>query len=370
MEEITIYQGLFDLFLWGIIFVVLRPAFKPPFKLKKSSRIIGIGLILLFCLFPFWAGDYFHSRDTFLNIKYGGLSHFESVYVWIINNVATSYFMFRLIVWGAALTILLLAYKRIGFSFDLALFFFGALYLPLFSYARASLAMAILLLGLSFFYVPLAKSKVLSTVLGLVVISCSFFFHRSAVIGIFAVLMAFFLKENSKKKTLLLLTLIPIGVMLLSTLLDNVLMLDLDTVDEVMNNKIDSYMGRDAAEKGIARKLSDFLTRAPMFISAILYIVLVIKGDYQRFTIPERAVASYMFCIMLIAFGFSLNHGYNTYVFYYRTINYALPANALFLTSIKGRKLGGPLFKVIYIMALAAACYSLLYSTYMGYNRM
>lgn len=370
MDEITIYQGLFDLFLWGIIFVILRPALNTPFKLKRSSRIIGIGLILLFCLFPFWAGDYFHSRDTFFNIKHGGLSHFESVYVWIINNVATSYFMFRFLVWGGALTLLLLAYKRIGLSFDLALFYFGALYLPLFSYARASLAMAILIFGMSLFYVPLGKSKIISFVLGFVVISSSFFFHRSAIIGIFAVLMSFFLKENSKKKTILLLTLIPIGAFLLSSLLDNLLILDVDSVDEVMSNKIDSYLGRDAVEKGLARKISDFITRTPMFISAVLYVVLVIKGHYKSFTKPERAVASYMFCIMLIAFGFSLNLGYNTYVFYYRTINYALPANALFLTSIRGRRLGGTLFKVIYFMALAAACYSLLYSTYMGYNRM
>ena len=370
MGELTIWQALFDLVLWATIFVTLRPAYKFPFRLKKRSRYLGILLMVVFCLFPFWAGDYFHSIESYTLIKQGGYSRFEDVYVWIIENIAPSYHFFRLVVWGSGLTLLFLAYKRIGHNFDMSLFFFGALYLPLFSYARASLAMSIIIFGITFLCKPVRNLKILSIALGATIVLCSFFFHRTAVVGIFSVFMATLLIDNNKWKTILLIILVPLGIYGLSMLLDSIMMIDFDSVDEVLNRKRDTYLSGDVAVKGIARQLSDFLTRTPMFLSAILYIVLVTKGYYKKMPTVERAIASYVFSIMILALGFSLNLGYNTTVLYYRTINYALPANAIFLMSIKSRNIEQKYFKIIYYMALAAAGYSLLYSTYMGYNRM
>ena len=57
MEEITIYKGLFDLAIWICIYRVLLLATKAPYRLKLSNRIIGMSLILLFCLYPFWGGQ-------------------------------------------------------------------------------------------------------------------------------------------------------------------------------------------------------------------------------------------------------------------------------------------------------------------------
>ncbi len=342
----------------------------PYFRLSKSASLIGMSLILLFCLFPFWAGDYYHSIDSFNTIKKGGYSAFEDVYIWIINNIAFSYTFFRLLVWGTGLSLLFYAYKRIGLSFDLSLFFFGTLYLPLYSYARASLAMSMIVLGLSFLYKPINLSKVFSFIIGLAFIGCSLFFHRSALVGIFAAVSTLLLIDNKKWKILAIIIVFPIGVYYLSQFVNAFVMYDFDSVDEMINRKKDLYLNSDIIVSGISARINNFLTRTPMLLSVLLYVMLVINGKYRKMSVVERGLASYVFIIMLVSMGFMLNSDYNTNVLYYRTINYAMPPNAVFLMSIRSRNYHKGLFRVIYWMALFASLYSLLYSTYMGYNRM
>ena len=370
MEEITIFKGLFDLALWFCIYRVLLPAFKFPYRLKRSNRIIGMFLILLFCLYPFWGGDYYHYRDSFEFIKSGGYNHFEDIYGWIITNLAYSYTFFRLIIWGSALTLLFLSYRRVGMNPDMTLYLFGVLFVIRFSYARVSLAMAIILLGLTFVYKPIKKFKVISYILGLAIIGSSIFFHRSAVIGIMAAIVTLFLMKNSRWKIIAIALLMPLATFIVSYFLGSMLNMSFETYDTSLDGKIENYLTNTVSERGIAVKIQTFLMQTPMYLSALLCAILAIKNKIEEFSTVERAFTYYVFVIMLVSFGLSFGVGYETSVLAHRTMYFAMPANAVFLMTVKTRKAYPQFFKIIYYFAFAASLYALLYSTYMGYNRM
>ncbi len=368
MEEITFLKGFFDLLLWCVAVLLLHPAAKSSKRLKKSSRIIGVILIIIFCLFPYWGGDYYHSRDSFDIIKNGGYNHFEDIYGLIIMNSGT-YTLFRLIVWGSALFLLFFAYKRISVNFDLSLFYFVSLSLVRFSYARVSLAMAVILLGMTIIYKPIGNRKVLSYLIGFIIICCAEFFHRSAAIGIFSAFATLFIINNSKKKIVLLALFVPFLAFFVSYVLGNLLNTSFAAIDASLDGKIDRYLTNETAERGIASKIAIFLQWTNMFLSAIAFIVLVIKNKYEKLTRVEQSFACYVFIIMLIVLGLSLDFQHETGILANRTMCFAMPANAVFLMSIKSRNDIIKICNMAYRFGLTASLYNLLYATYMGFNR-
>jgi hypothetical protein len=58
-ESLTLWQGVFNIVLWGIIVWILSPSLKYPYTLSKAAKFWGIVFIVLFYLFPFWGGRLF-----------------------------------------------------------------------------------------------------------------------------------------------------------------------------------------------------------------------------------------------------------------------------------------------------------------------
>lgn len=365
MENLTPWQALFDLLLWGLIVLDLLPATKYPYRLSKQRRIIGFTLVMIFCLFPFWGGDYFHYAEAFDTIKHGGYSAFEEFYQWVIINVADNYFVFRFIVWGLALLMLFYAYKRVGQTPDLSLFYFAAFYLPWFSYARASLAMSCIILGLSFLSKPFKKSSFLSIIIGVALIGCSVFFHRSAVLGIAAFLVSLVFVKSNKTKLIIIIMLFPFLIYFMTQLMDIVMGVDAGDLDFVFSQrKREGYLNDEYSQPGLAATIGAFLNRSPVLIMPIVYLFLVFKGRYSSFNRIEKIISTYTISIILMSLGFVFVEKYNTNTLFYRTLLFAYPANAIILSSIKSRNIGGKWFNVLITISLLSSLYSLLYSLY------
>lgn len=367
-ETATFFQALFNVGLWGLIVLVLRPALKYPYCLSNKARMMGILLILVFCLFPFWGRDYFHYMEAFRDVKIGSRSNLEPFYEWIIVNVADYYVVFRLIVWGLALILLLYAYKRVFRSFDLSLFYFAALYLPWFSYARASLAISSIILGITFLTKPLRRSSLLSILIGFSLIAISIFFHRSAVLGIAAVVGSILIVGDNKYKLLLILVSLPVAVYFVSHYMDTILLqfigMDSDMDVFFSERKVNGYLMGESNERGLGGLLGDFLNRGAVLIMPIAYTVLVFKGYYQQFNRVEKLVSAYTLCVIFLAIGLVSVGDYNMNVLFYRTLFFSYPANAVFLMSIKNRNLIKGIYGVIYYVGIVGSMYALVYSTY------
>lgn len=366
-ESATFVQMFFNLILWMCIFLITQRAFRYPYINSKSNRITALLLILIFCLYPFFGGDYFHYKHMYNEYKMGGFIPLENIYKWIIEHIAFSYLFFRLLVWGTALAILVKAYKRLDVPFDLCLALFASMFLIWFSYARVSLAMAMILLGLALVVKPYKRLPFISFVFGLCIIFCAEFCHRSAIIGILAALGSLFLINADKKKIVLIGILFPLAIFLLTNILNEFMMLDLDYDSYVSINQRDGYLGdADAGRhtRGLGELISHFLTRTPIFLTAVLYVYLIFRGKFLQMPKTVRCISSYAFIIVLIALAFSFDLGYNTYVFYYRTLTFAMIPSAVFIASVKANRLENKLTNLIIVIGVLGVFYTLIYSTY------
>lgn len=366
-ESATFWEVVFDLSLWLAIYASLKPVLKAPYTILNRNQRWAYVFILLFCLFPFFGGDYFHYILNYDAAKSGGYAHIEDIYVWFIENWCTSYHMFRLGVWGTALLVLFTSYKYISNNIGLVLFFFGVLYLPWFSYARVSLAMALIFCGLCLCVKPINKLKKISFLFGLSIMLTSIAFHRSAFIGIVCALGSLFFGKPNRKTIIILSILFPLAIFVLTYALGLFMSLDLGYDDFISGRQRDDYLldeNTGGLAMGIGPFIMVFLTRAPMFIVAFAYIYYAFKGYFTDFTYSERIISSYSFLVILLALVFSFDLGFNTYSLYYRTLTFSHIPSAIFLSKIYLSGRSPRLYKWIYIPTIIGVLYTLVYSAY------
>lgn len=247
-------------------------------RAKSSKTVVlysAIGCIL-FCLFDYCDGDFFHYKEHFGNIKKGYDSPFEMIYNWIIS-ISWNYYFFRFIVWGTSIWIVKLTVQRLRINDSNFWYLFVIYSLLLFAYARVSLALALSTFG--FVIILTAKPKrVFEYCFGLSLIVFSAFFHKSILIVLLLIPLSF-LKLGRKS--------IIIGVCLLPLLIhfvNNYLIFHLMTVDlgEVQQSAVTSYiLNSDGVEEGgTARKILDILEQLPTYFCALLFVILF--KDYSE----------------------------------------------------------------------------------------
>lgn len=367
-ERATIIQIIFCWIVWIVTVIILNKSSRSPYKLNPRSRFIGILLILVFCVYNYIDGDYFHYKTMYIDAIHGLQYHMESVYFWIIDNIAKTYTLFRLIVWGGALMLLLATYKRIAEKPDLCLYYFFICFIPWFAYARASLAMAMILFGMSFIIKPLKRGKIISYALGFTVMGCAWFFHGSAIVGIVAAVASLFLMNGKRSTIIMLIVISPILLLLLRYAVDSFMTMDLSTEDMITSQKRDNYLqgggGRSLFSGGIGFILQNLISLGGLYLTAVYFLVISIKGDFLRMPIQVRLYASYVFSIVIIAFSLAMLGSVDAYVLHYRTLFFAMPANAIFLCSMKFMEENKTFFRIILTASCIGAIYTLLYTTY------
>ena len=188
---------LLDIVIYIAIYFLLRGALRDK-AVPKNNYFFACLLILIFCIYPAWGGDYFHYRESFFSIKQNGYTNMEIPYQYIIKNIADTYFQFRLMVWGVALLLLYYTQKSLPVPLVLCSVIFCLLFLPRFSYARVSLAMSMTYFGL---VVLLNKKTRINYIIGFAIIGASYFFHKSALFGIAVSVISFLLASSLNKRT-------------------------------------------------------------------------------------------------------------------------------------------------------------------------
>ena len=89
---------LFNIVLFIFALLCFTKAKKSPFYISSTGRKnFGIFLILIFFVFAFWGSDWFHVADFYPQLQAGNKTHMEDVYVWIAQNIAPNYIVFRII---------------------------------------------------------------------------------------------------------------------------------------------------------------------------------------------------------------------------------------------------------------------------------
>ena len=351
MQYATPFQVFLNIVMFVVIFIMLRKSFNQPQSISKNTIIFAIIVVLFYCLYAFWGPDYFHYERDFEELKKGGRSNMEDVYHWLVLNISPNYRVFRLIVWGSALYLLLAIIRFSRIPIDVCLLVFSAMYLPWFSYARVSLCMTIIFTGLAI----IVKSNHINfvrVIIGLAIIYLSFYFHKSSPFGIVVSLFSLVLLSNSKGKIVILIILIPVVIYFL-----NIYMVPFVTELSMENETYSSssyYLAQASRIMGPGELIHNFL-----------YLRLIYKGGYKSLPIIIRAFANASFLSVLLSTLFLFDYGANTYVLYYRFLNFAMIPSTIFLSYCIKEKIFPVLTKVVFIIGVTASVYALLYAEYM-----
>lgn len=349
---------------------VMKPAFTYPYVVTSSRRRNCVILCFLFCLFSFWGADWFGYKSEIELVKmYGSLhSNLETFYVRLIHLLPDSYLLFRTVIWGTALILFFKTIKILPLSLDLTLLFFCSAWLPLFSYARASLAMAIMFYGVAWYYSNRGIKGFIVKFLSVAIILSAIFFHKSAVFGILALLIAIFSKNIGRNWLFIYVCLFPIMVYVIQSYMGEFMALDVDSTAEGLEAYTTAgqrYLSAKTTNHGIGTNLQLFLEHVPFYILA--YFCYRFMQSLKFKTVPDtiKIFIKTLFMIIMMASVFMFDFGVNTDTIYVRLMRYSIIPGVIVLTYFYQNKL----YKVWPIRIYKLAFFSMVYSmVYVAYN--
>lgn len=288
------------------------------FRRIKSDNGDSKMLFLLVCLFAvcsFYNGDYFHYEQVVRNVlPFSERFGLEDFYGYLINFTHHNYLLFRIVVWGGALLLVVFIAKLYDASIYGVIYFLFALYMSTFDYSRASLGMAVYFMGLSVFT---NKTNVILKLLGLVVIVSSYFFHRSMAILIVLTVFIYIPINRYTFFAYFLITLVFLSVFkgYFLQLMDTLLNSDV----RGLSNRIDLYMQLERSSLSSSSLLGTIVSLWSYFIYYYVFIVDSIYIIKNRHLISHGISKLYNVTFALVLFAtFMLFSGLGALAFFYR----------------------------------------------------
>lgn len=358
----SVWLVFLDILLFLIIWLYFRKQhafYNTKHQIRKENKW-SIVFVLLFCIFPFYCSDYYHYWIDFVEIKSGGISNWEDVY-YEIAKVCSSYWQFRVLVWGVAIFFIIKIIKLVDMPQQNALYIFISLYLVWFSYARVSLSMAIIYLGLAIAIQSQNKKQML---LGLIVCASAYFFHKSAPFGIVVALLSYFLINAGKKSMLLFFLIVAFSVSFLSQYLANFMGDSIALEDDAVQATAQIYLDSERSASGIGQRVGEILQRIPYYLLAYNYLYLIRNGKLKNASMSIKCFANASFICILLSSLFLFDLGFNTYAFYYRFLNFAMIPSTIFMVYCFSERINPRLTKCALISGTFASFYYMIYSAY------
>ncbi len=369
--EPTTSLVLSNLILLVLIFLLLKSSLRLPYSATAFKRKCAIFLMFVFVLFAFWGSDWFHYFVGYKELLKGDSGHMEDVYVWIGQNMSRGYLSFRFIIWGCGLLFVLLTMKRLPIKKDLALLFFGTIWIIWFSYARVSLGLAMAFWGLATIVHPY-KWKISSYILAFIAISCSFYLHKSVFILILSIIVTFLsFKFNNKFYILLLFISVPLLVVFIN---NNVMLLfqfDVESSEGGLQQSVASaqyYLGQDSSSgtNGYGRFVGQILEPIPYVLLVVQSLLLLQSSIINKIPRSLQYFIRLHLIIVIIAFIFIFNYEVNTSILFVRILRFAAIPSAILLSYYWYSNFYPKLTKWTFRFAILSTLYFVLYSIHVS----
>lgn len=274
----------------------------------KSSYVFFF-LVYLFVVFSFYTGDFWHYQG-FVTGYDESFAPSEVVYEYIRDIVCRNYILFRAVVWGVALYLLLRIIKYYALNRNTTLFCFFALFISVFDYSRTPLATGFYFLG--FAYLFSAKETFFKKIVAIALICSSFLFHKS-LLPIIIFTVAGFLPIN---KVLIIFSLIIIPT--LSAFLNDFLNDFVLSSEGTMENKISAIQNLDLSSEN-----KSFLEKVRLnweYLTFYIPFSIVTKIFINNIkSLPSNIVALYKILFIIVMFASTFWFiGYGNKILFYR----------------------------------------------------
>ena len=264
------------------------------------------------------------------------IMHLEAVYGYLLFLINNNYFLFRVIVWGSAVLLVLRASERMGLSKYYVLFFLMLSFSSIFSYARASLAMAIFFDGVSFVVPKEGKRTALKVIAGIAIMLLSVVFHRS-MLALVALALPVFLPVN-RKVFAVSLVIIPIAMFFAGRYFGDLLMMssEAESMSDI-SHLMDTYSEREVESanwKGMIRHFFHYsLIFIPMIYSAVVAYRRKDEMEWQMRVLLR-------FCIIIAVLSFStFLLSFESSVMFYRFLYMAIIPLSMLVVALLQKKM-------------------------------
>lgn len=358
-----LFQDIIRIVLLCVVCII---ASNNKYCLTHASRRWIFALILLICLIP-TGGDFVHYETVFRDFKSSGFTaNLEDGYIPILQ-ISWTYTVFRILIWGSALGLVLFTFRRLGISVNTGLFFFSFLFVHIFSYARASLAMAIVITGYSFLIGSTQKDSKINIfrwLLAFAILYISLLFHKSIGFMLLCIPLSFW---NLKSKDFIILAvLFPVLVFFANHyLLDYLFGLQYVNDDELISNAITVQSEGNKMVYGLGKNLGQYLLYAPLYLLQLFFQYDIHKGVITVSRNGKRVLDFAFFIVYLSSVFAFLDYG--TRVMFYRFLYMAyLPTIIACSTILNSEKMYSKKYKLVMIIAIVAQVYCMSYDTYLN----
>lgn len=356
--------------IWELLYLS-KPVIKKGSLGKSRTRVV-LGLCFVFCLFSFWGADWFGYLKYYNTIRNGWIDGvpMEDVYKWIMRTISPNYLFFRAIVWGASLFFFVQTIKRLKINIGLVLFFFCGIFLIYFSYARATLAITMMCYGYSFLWRKKTHSgNIISFIFGLSLICSSFFFHKSAILGIMAILVSIIVQKIGRVGSIIVLLSFPFFIIVVrvffSEYFEGFMDSDNVTLSEYAKSG-SSYLNSEGGSgfSGIGTFIQrTILERLPYYLLGYC-CYKEIKSPSVNYKSNIYAMIVLMFVIVVTSLVFAFDLGVETTAIQTRYLRFAQAPACIVLSYFYMNKIQTHLITWTYKIGIFACFYSLIYVFY------
>ena len=366
--EKNFWLVLSNIILILIIWLSFIDAKRKPHVIKpKIKKNIGITCIFVFFLFAFWGSDWFHVAEFYPQLRAGQATHMENIYVWIAQNLATNYLIFRIIIWGGCLLLLKLLFDRLDIQKDLLWLMFSVFGVVWCSYARVSLAMCLMYYGFAVLFKPY-KHKYFSYIIAILAIGASYFCHKTALFGIILIMLATLVRKFNRNTIVIMLFSLPIIFILLKHFLSNYIFLEAIGENEILDKTIVSaqgYLDREKSSVGIGALLLKILERSAYILTGIISVFMVVKNkNIDRNPVINAFLRLDIFMV-IVSCLFLFNIGVNTSIIAERFFRFLFIPTGILIAYFWQIRYRMRLTRICYVLAILYSSYALLYSLYM-----
>lgn len=275
-----------------------------PRSQEQSYYRLTCALLILYCVFAYVDGDFYHYYEAFDKIKRTGFNtNFEPVHFEIIKALPANYYLWRLIIWGVASVLTLKAIKKLGLDIKIATCFIALIYLSYFSVMRGTLGISIMFFGYSLL---LCKG---SRWWGIFLIAISLFFHRSMLMSI-AILPLSFIRLK-KKYVIASVILFPVLITVIPIVIEYVLAGDFLAVgkDLKIAESLETYSEGEVIEHNFLGKLIRTLYYFPIVFS-LIYVVKHVT--FKNMELPTHIYRFYVYWYIM---------SYIAYLFFFQEMS-------------------------------------------------
>ena len=311
------YLNLYCLFLYCFLLLLSLKGNVVGINTQDSHKgrtiLLSCGL-LLFALTSFVGADFFFYYDnmetyrnqTFIDSEAG----IEGFYQRLIYYIDGDYFLFRLIVWGSSLALIISAARKFGASVYRTLFVVLAGFIITYSYARATLAMSVFSMGVVIICMAVEnKRKYMPIIIGSILIACSTFFHRS-MYPMLAIALLWMLLPYKRRLSKYSLWLFPLFVYIFYVVLKAAfedLFMIANAIDDESGvlDKAEFYSEQEAADSNV----NGYIRLALHYMAFYLPMLIlggVFRSDETLQKVGKRGIWLYQLTFLIFAFATSM----------------------------------------------------------------